>query len=100
MQDLILLHSHFEPHVGSDFTVVGDNGATLPLTLTAVERGRASGYSGQARDPFTLIFQSAVPEAIPQGGYVFRHAAMGEVEIFFGPFNRNDEGVQYAASFN
>lgn len=100
MQDVILVHSHFEPHIGTEFTVVGENGATLPLTLTAVELSRGGGWSGQTRDPFTLIFQSALPEAFAQGGYVFQHAVMGEVEIFCGPVNRSDEGVQYAATFN
>lgn len=100
IDDSLLVQDDFAPHLGSSFTVTSIDGAEMPMTLVAVERGLRTDWAGQKRDAFTLIFHCASDDVLPQGSYPFQHAAMGALEIFIGPIKRVDDGVHYAASFN
>jgi hypothetical protein len=94
-----LTFESFDPHVNSTFAVaLGD--ATADLTLTEATKQAAHPYPGMTRDPFELLFRSAVQQVLPQRIYAFRHPAMGEFEMFIVPVGRDVDGVTYQAVFN
>jgi hypothetical protein len=87
--------AHFEPHVGSDFAVVGTESA---LELVAVERYAAQPQAPRA-EPFSLVF--AGDAGIEQGLIGLRHEAVGRVELFIVPIGPGADGRhRYEAAFN
>ncbi|PXA84559.1 hypothetical protein DMC47_39980 [Nostoc sp. 3335mG] len=89
----------FEPHVNTGFTVSMD-GYDDVLTLVAVERGKAAGAA--AREPFNLTFHGARTDMhFNQNVLPFEHPVLGRIEIFAGPFGKNEDGTfRYSATFN
>jgi len=95
----VLQFESFGPYLNSTFAVRAGE-ATVDLTLTQATRTPASPYPGMAREPFSLTFQSASPEVLPQSLYAFEHPAMGKLDIFIVPIGRDGGGVIYQAVFN
>jgi hypothetical protein len=89
----------FERHLNTGFTVSRD-GYDDVLTLVSVDRGKA--VSGASREPFALTFHGARTDMyFNQSTLPFEHADMGKLEIFAGPFGKNEDGTfRYSATFN
>jgi hypothetical protein len=89
----------FEPHLNTGFTVSMD-GYDDVLTLVAVERGQP--VSGATRQPFSLTFHGARTDMyFNQSMLPFEHPVLGRLEIFAGPFGKNEDGTfRYSATFN
>ena len=99
MLDRVYTYEDFEPHVGTDFTVL--HAGDTPIVLTLLEADPSKKYGGEeTRAPFGLLFQSIYQEVIPQQLFTLQHEAMGKLGIFLVPTARNDTGVQYYATFN
>jgi hypothetical protein len=95
----VLQFESFSPYLNSTFAVrTGE--AKVELVLTQATRAPTSAYPGMAREPFSLTFQSASPEVLPQSLYAFDHPAMGQLDIFIVPIGREGGGVVYQAVFN
>ena len=87
----------FEPHVGTTFSIVAEGLPPLPMML---EEARAlKRNSHDLRAPFDLVFRGN-GELLPQGLYQFRHDVMGDIAIFIVPAAKDQDGVQYCATFN
>ncbi len=88
----------FEPHVGTVFSIVAEGLPPLELTLEEARALKAS--SQDLRPPYQLIFRRSDEEILPQGLYQFRHDTMGDLVIFIVPSGKNEDGVEYCATFN
>ncbi|GGA55861.1 DUF6916 family protein [Sphingomonas psychrolutea] len=93
-----LVREDFAVHLGSVFTLLGEEGTTMPLTLVEAEPARGGGFAGRA--PFALLFRSDVQHVVPQGLYRLEHPVMGLLEIGFGPVAQTEAGIEYEAVFN
>jgi len=52
------------------------------------------------RELFSLEFAGPPSPALPQGTYLFSHAALGEGSLFMVPIARRETGMIYQAVFN
>lgn len=74
--------------------------SVLPLTLTNVSPLASRPMPGQARQPFSLLFQSMSQIVLPQKIYPLRNMSLGSMGIFLVPVARAPEGITYQAVFN
>lgn len=89
----------FEPHVGTDFTVV-DGDASIAMTLAAVQRGPARNH-GERTEPFSLVFSAPPGTTWPQRMYTFEHPTLGANVVFVVPIGpSSDQTMLYEAVFN
>ena len=87
----------FEPHVGSDFDVVLDQGRTT-LRLAVVNRYPRTPHAPRT-DPFGLLFTGTA--GLDQGIHRLEHPALGQLLIFLVPIIPERDGVpRYEAIFN
>ena len=89
----------FSPHVGTDFTVRLETGASLDVELKEVTENAA--VPGQ----YSLIFhdpQATVEAHLPQAVYSFAHDQLGEIDIFIVPVgpDTSGTGILYEAVFS
>ncbi|CUS44028.1 MAG: hypothetical protein V4610_00810 [Pseudomonadota bacterium] len=99
MLDRMLTYEEFEPHVGTDFTVV--HAGDTPIILNLLEATALKKFGGEdSRAPFGLLFQSSYQDVIPQQLFTLQHDAMGKLGIFLVPTAQNATGTQYYATFN
>lgn len=89
--------AHFEPLVGSPFTLKLDDTASLSAQLVEARPGRCSSPEGRA--PFSLTFEAPLEPALPQSIYRLEHAQMGSMDIFLVPIARTATGLHYEAVF-
>ncbi len=89
----------FSPHVNSTFAL-GLGEASVELTLTKAEKLPVHSFPGMMREPFSLFFRSNTPVVLPQRLYPFKHAALGNLDIFIVPIAREPQGIVYQALFN
>jgi hypothetical protein len=89
----------FSPYVGGVFQLSFD-GTTVPLVLSAVERGPEQ--PGAPREqPFTLDFRAPAGHTLPQGTYVLSHADLGALDVFLVPRQPAQDGLpRLEALFN
>ena len=87
----------FDEHLGTEFVAVGPDGDEHALSLVAVDR-LGQGPEGH-RDPFSLKFEAAGEEILPQQTHRLRHETLGDVEIFLVPLGSADGTVRYEAIF-
>lgn len=73
---------------------------SMPLTLVTIRPLAFPSAPGLMRAPFSLLFRSTSPIALPQKIYPLRHAAMGLLQLFLVPVAREREGIVYEAVFN
>ncbi len=106
-----MLYGDFAGHVGSQFTLIDDGGASIGLVLeearaapaaaTAAATGTTTGATTADRfpTPFSLIFHATAGDVLPQRTYALRHPVLGELAIFLVPIAKTMRGVSYEAAF-
>lgn len=95
----ILTTENFHVRAGETFELsLGETSMTL--TLTEVRALEQRVFAGQIRQPFSLIFRSTSPVALPQRIYTLTNSAMGKADIFLVPIARDAHGMSYQAIFN
>lgn len=92
----------FAPHVGTVFTLPGDEtAAALHFTLVEARPLKTTNLPEGARAPFELTFREPGPTVYQQGTYWLVHPEMGERYIFIVPHSYTEaEGATYCAVFN
>src|SRR3954470_18332510 len=77
----------FAPYVGTAFTLRPDPSTTLELNLVeATALGAASASpTGDARQPFSLVFRGPLTPVAIQRIYPLEHATLGAFELFLVP---------------
>ncbi|GAB3032406.1 MULTISPECIES: hypothetical protein [Oleiagrimonas] len=92
----------FASRVNETFTVSLDQGeGNAPFVLVEARPVNApTTQSGQARDPFSLLFRNEAAILFPQRIYRMHHEATGEFGIFLVPIARERAGFLYQAVFN
>ena len=89
----------FRPHLNTQFTVVVSGSETIELALLeAIEVGaERRGY----RRGFSLTFGGgSTGRILPQRTYEFRHAVLGDFELFIVPRTPQANEPRYEAVFN
>jgi len=99
MIDAMTVCQEFEPHVGTDFTIIGSDPAIV-LTLIEARQLKSTAVADGLRAPFALLFQSTDERVLRQQIFGLAHPAMGANEIFLVPVAQNPTGIQYEATFN
>lgn len=87
----------FQPAVGEEFTVGGEEGARVQLLLVEAERKDAGPHA--PRPPFSLLFHGPADPLLSQATYRFEHPSLGVMEIFIVPLGRDEHGSVYEAFF-
>ncbi len=77
-----LTNEHFDPHVGTEFTVTRDD-VTFKVTLVHVE-ARGAPLSEGGRQAFSVTFEAeeSAPEHISQGTFTLGHGTMETIDVF------------------
>ena len=85
----------FRGHVGTMFDVEVD-ADRVPLRLAEV----SDGGSGRGILRFSILFHGRPDRLLPQGMYLFHHAALGAMMLFIVPVvGSNAERILYEAVF-
>lgn len=87
----------FSPHLGTEFELVAEGRAPLPLRLDQVYALPSSPRA--PRPAFGLALSAAEPKALPQGIYALRHPALGALELFVVPSGPRDGRMRYDVTF-
>jgi hypothetical protein len=94
----------FDAYLGQPFDIRYGNNESLRVVLANVQHSPYTSQDPTARAGFSLLFQSAIRDYLPQGIYPLKssafNAAYGDLELFIVPLTPNAEGVQYEAIFN
>ncbi|HEY0144239.1 MAG TPA: hypothetical protein VGF48_25360 [Thermoanaerobaculia bacterium] len=99
MLDQLTVES-FEPHVGSSFWVVFDNGHKVELRLESVGRVMESEAARLQRTAFSLFFLGPKSIRLPQQTYTIAHDSFPEpLGIFLVPVGQEARGFIYEAVF-
>jgi hypothetical protein len=88
----------FAACLNQDFEIVFPDG-TLSVKLSEA-RPWGPPQPANVRQPFNLTFVGPTSRRLPQGTYKFRHAALGEMEIFIVPISADKGSAAYEAVFN
>ena len=96
----ILQRADFLPHVGTEFSLLLDDDALLPLELIAVRDLDVRSRPESARAPFSLLFRGAADFYLPQRIYELNHPVMVEMDLFLVPIGPDDAGQLFEAVFN
>ena len=98
MLDRTLVIEDFADKVGGAFAIDMQD-ANIALNL--IEASPLPNRRGpEHRQPFSLIFLAADSRVLPQQLYRITHEALGEMAIFLVPVRKDEDGVQYQATFN
>jgi hypothetical protein len=88
---------HFQPLVGSPFTLELDDATRLTALLIEARPGHYAHVKGRA--PFSLTFEAPPEPALPQRIYRLVHAQLGSLDLFLVPVARSATGLHYEAVF-
>jgi hypothetical protein len=96
---LTMTQATFKPLIGSVFLISTQTSTVISVVLTSVKESPATA-TPPVTDAFTLSFSSLpIGSPLPQGTYVFRHAALGSFSLFIVP-SRPGAPRSYSAVFN
>ena len=87
----------FEPHEGSTFELVSDDGNDVPVVLDEVSDKTPSGFEGEQ---FSLVFRGPHEPELDQRIYTLNHESLGSIELFLVPIGAPKRGRLYEAYFN
>lgn len=97
-----LTRDQFEPHLGSHFEIVFDDGTRHPLELSEVRNVFAGGDRAAKRQAFALGFLGSAGSYARQGTYRFSHPHLGSLGFFIvplGPDPQQSGRMRYEAIF-
>jgi hypothetical protein len=90
----------FDPHIGSAFVFVPQDGAPVELQLLkTIDEYREAGSSSEFRRPFSLVFEAPDDTVHPQSNRKLQHTELGVVDVFLVPSGIFDGKVQYNVVF-
>jgi hypothetical protein len=82
----------YTPHVGSEVEVLR---GTEWVRLSLAAAPAAKGHVARTRESFSLLFSGGLDLPLEQGLHTFRHAAMGEFELFITPVVPQDKAHRW-----
>jgi hypothetical protein len=88
----------FAGRLGERFSMELDGGVEQDVELIELTR-LGDQPTGGSRAPFSIVFRGPAGPVAPQRIYRFRHAELGELELFVVPIGADGEGVRYEAIF-
>ncbi len=91
-----LTKQKFDEQLDTIFTAVSDQADPMELRLVAV-RGL---FSSPRNEQFAVEFLGEPERFLGQGVQRLQHSALGEMDIFITPINRDPKGFYYEAVFN
>jgi hypothetical protein len=94
----VVTHETFAGRIGERFSMELDGGVKHDVELIEVTRLGDQPTDGR-RAPFSIVFRGPAEPVAPQRIYCFRHAELGELELFVVPIGADREGVRYEAVF-
>lgn len=94
---LTLTPETFSPLVGTDFELGLEGRAPVALQLEGVRVLPAA--PNAPRPAFGLSLSTAEPGVFPQGVYLLRHPALGELELFIVPSGPRSGRMRYEITF-
>jgi hypothetical protein len=87
--------------VGDRFEVTPQQGEPFDAVLSSCEespyRSPADGQETTRRVPFSLVFHGPAEPIVAQQTCGFRHAGLGEFDLFVVPLGVDEQGVRYEA---
>lgn len=90
----------FEPHVGEDFILPGDDQADpIPFKLIEASKSKLVPPKG-FRQGFQLVFRVDSQTVFPQGMYLLTHPKVGDEHVFLVPMAQTEAGTDYCATYN
>lgn len=96
----IITAEDFEPLVGEDFILPGDDiTPAMHFTLIAVQRGKEK-VASMKRWPFTVTFRTASQDVYQQGNYRLTHPSLDYQDIFLVPTGQDADGTSYNAYYS
>jgi hypothetical protein len=96
-----LTFADFEPLVGETFEMTPPGAeAAIPVVLTAADRTGEGGGGDLRAEPFSLVFEAAGFEHLPQQTVSVNHAKLGQHDLFVVPHGPTANGMRYGAVFN
>ncbi|HNT25527.1 MAG TPA: hypothetical protein PKM21_14230 [Anaerolineales bacterium] len=95
-----LTSADFQPYL-NQFFHISLEGQETPYALVLVEiKDLGPAPTGQARQPFSLLFQNPDPKHyLLQRIYCLEHAQAGTLELFLVPVGPDRSGMLYEAIF-
>lgn len=90
----------FEPHVGSAFRLLAEDGESPFTTLALQEVTLLKQFPGAPKAPFSLIFEAPAEPALGQQTYWLRHDSLGDLAIFIVPVSGDSQTRRYQAIFS
>ena len=91
----------FQPHVGDRFEVTPQQGEPFEAVLCSCEEttyGSPGDWASTTqRVPFSLVFRGPADAAVGQQTCGFRHAQLGQFDLFIVPLGPDAEGMRYEA---
>jgi hypothetical protein len=88
--------AEFARQLGTRFEIASDEAASLSLEL--VEASRLAAPAGY--EAFSLVFRGPADVRLEQATHRFKHAELGELDLFIVPIRRAQDGLYYEAVFN
>ena len=97
-----LTANSFTPAVGETFALDAGEAGRLELELLESrlhDPDAPAEDEGGTRAPFSLVFRGPSDPVLPQRIYRLEHEAVGAIEIFIVPIERDEAGTSYEAVF-
>ena len=88
--------SSFTEQVGSTFEILDGSSSPLALKLVRVVEHAKT----ESNEAFSVFVLGPLDPFMPQGTRKLRHAQLGEMDIFFVPVAKTNNGFEYEAAFN
>ena len=91
-----LTRDAFAENLNTTLTVnLGQDGA-IRMDLVEVSKLREAGRQRM----YSLLFRGPLEQPLQQGIYRFKHARLGEFDLFLVPVGKEADGMRYEAVFN
>jgi len=91
-----LSHEELSKNLNSKFTVCLDDDQSFDVELVELSERKLSAV----QERYSLILRGPSDKYLGQGMRHFRHAVIGEFDLFLVPVAQDDKGTDYEAVFN
>ncbi len=92
--------SFFEPVVGTRLELVDEPSGLVASALELKSVDPLPSTVQGREQPFSILLEGDCDPRIPQGTYLFRHPALGDLPLFIVPIRERNGVRQYEAIFN